>query len=65
MYLVTQKFTDLEDNGYRYEAGEKYPRNGYKPSDERINALASGENKAGLKLIKEVKRKGGRKSSKK
>lgn len=62
MYLTTRAFVDLEDGNYRYEAGEKYPRKGYKPSTERVEALKEGNNKAGLKLIKEVKaqKKGGK-----
>lgn len=62
MYLTTRAFVDLEDNNYRYKQGEKYPRKGYKPSKERVEALTEGNNKAGLKLIKEVKaqKKGGK-----
>lgn len=62
MYLAVKAFIDLEDGGYRYELGEKYPRKGYKPSAERVEALKEGNNKAGQKLIKEVKaqRKGGK-----
>lgn len=62
MYLTTRAFVDLEDGNYRYKKGEKYPRKGYKPSKERVEALKEGNNKAGLKLIKEVKaqKKGGK-----
>lgn len=54
MYLVIKTFTDLE-HGRKYEQGEEYPAQGYETTPERIYALLSGNNKAGLKLIKEVK----------
>lgn len=55
MYLVTQNFVDLADKCHRYEAGDEYPRKGYEPTEDRIKALLEGNNKAGVKLIKEVK----------
>ena len=55
MYIVLKNFTDLEDNGHKYTMGEEYPRKGYEPTEERVKALTSGNNKACLKLIKEVK----------
>lgn len=54
MYIVIQKFTDLE-TGHKYEMGEEYPAKGLDTTPERVDALASGNNKAGIKLIKEVK----------
>lgn len=54
MYLVIKTFTDLE-HGRKYEMGEEYPAQGYETTPERINDLLSGNNKAGIKLIKEVK----------
>lgn len=54
MYLVIETFTDLE-HGRKYELGEEYPAQGYETTPERINALLSGNNLAGIKLIKEVK----------
>ena len=54
MYLVTKTFTDLE-HGRKYEMGEEYPAQGYETTPERINDLLSGNNLAGIKLIKEVK----------
>lgn len=54
MYLVIKTFTDLE-HGKKYEQGEEYPAQGYETTPERINALLSGNNLAGIKLIKEVK----------
>ena len=54
MYLVLKKFTDLE-SGHKYEVGDEYPAKGLDTTEERAAALASGNNKAGIKLIKEVK----------
>ncbi len=54
MYLVIKAFTDLEHRK-KYALGEEYPAQGYETTPERINALLSGNNLAGIKLIKEVK----------
>lgn len=54
MYIVIQRFTDLETN-HKYEAGDEYPAKGLTATSERVEALKSGNNKACLKLIKEVK----------
>ncbi|EOB8167338.1 TPA: hypothetical protein RWI77_002964, partial [Staphylococcus aureus] len=43
--IVKVDFTDLEDNRHVYMKGHVYPRKGYDPTDERIKALASVENK--------------------
>ena len=55
MFIVLKNFTDLEDGGHKYLMGEEYPRKGYAPSEDRVKALLSGDNKACLKLIQEVK----------
>lgn len=64
MYLVIRNFTDIEDNNHHYAIGDKYPRKGKRPSKARVEALMNGNNRSGLKLIKEVKspNKGGKKS---
>ena len=54
MYIVVQRFTDLETK-HKYEAGDEYPAKGLTATSERVEALKSGNNKACLKLIKEVK----------
>jgi hypothetical protein len=54
MYRVIEMFTDLQDNSYRYNVGDEYPRTGYKPSTKRIDELSSANNKRGKPLIKAV-----------
>lgn len=44
-YTVIKPFMDLQDNRHIYRAGDKYPRPGYMPTDERINDLMTGNNK--------------------
>lgn len=44
-YEVISKFVDLIDNKYVYEVGNEYPRQGYKPTDERIKELSTVNNK--------------------
>lgn len=52
MYEVLWAFKDLQDDEYRYEIGNTYPRAGYKPTDERIDELSGSNNKRGKPLIK-------------
>ena len=54
MYIVLTKFTDLV-TGVKYDMGDEYPAKGTETTPERIAELASSDNKAGIKLIKEVK----------
>lgn len=56
MYKVIKYFTDLQDKNHAYEVGDTYPRKGLKVTDERIEELASSENKQGVPLIKEYQR---------
>lgn len=53
-YVVIKAFKDLQDNNYRYEEGETFPRNGITPSKARIDELASAKNRRGIPLIKEA-----------
>lgn len=63
MYKVIRGFHDLQDsvktkNGeiyHKYEAGDVFPRKGFKVSEERLKELAGKENKRGTPLIEEVK----------
>lgn len=52
MYEVLWAFKDLQDDEYRYEKGDTYPRTDYKPTDERIDELSGSNNKRGKPLIK-------------
>lgn len=54
MYKVICRFADLKDNNRVYEVGDKYPRKGLNPTDERIAELSGKENKIGEPLIKKV-----------
>ena len=66
MYKVVVKFADLMDRNHIYNLGDTYPREGYEPDDDRVEFLASGQNKLGIPVIEFIpeKRKSGRKSSK-
>ena len=55
MFEVIKYFTDLEDENYAYHVGDKYPREGVEPTEERINALKGKKNVRKVPLIKEVK----------
>lgn len=57
MYKVVVMFTDLKDGNHKYEVGDIYPREGYKPSLVRVKELSTKENKRGIALIEEVEEK--------
>ena len=44
MYRVLEYFTDLKDNCYSYSEGDTYPRDGYTPTEERIEELSTDKN---------------------
>ena len=53
-YIVLHSFKDLEDGGFVYIDGEKYPRKANKEvTRQRVNELLSVKNKIGKQLIKE------------
>ena len=54
MYNVILRFADLQDSSHVYEVGDAYPREGVKPSEERISELLGASNKIGAPLIKKV-----------
>ena len=54
MYKVIEYFTDLQDNGYAYNSGDIFPREGLEVSEERIAELASSNNKRRKPLIEEI-----------
>lgn len=54
MYSVIKSFTDLQDDGFLYRVGDKFPRSGMVVTDERIAELASNKNRQKVPLIEEV-----------
>lgn len=57
MYKVIAYFTDLQDNGRVYRAGDTFPRRGLAVTDERIAELSSDKNKRGKALIQDMQAK--------
>ena len=53
-YKVLRFFNDLQDNEYYYETGSVYPRDGLNPSQNRIDELASANNKQAIPLIEPI-----------
>lgn len=51
MYKVIKSFSDLQDNGFVYKAGDVFPRLGKEVTENRLKELSSEENKRGEKLI--------------
>jgi hypothetical protein len=54
MYKAIEMFTDLQDDNYKYEVGDEYPRLGLKPSLARIKELCGTDNRRGRAVIEEV-----------
>ena len=54
MYKVLEMFTDLQDDSFKYEVGDEYPRLGLKPSLARIKELSGSDNLRGRAVIEEV-----------
>ena len=57
MYKVIKHFIDLQDNNYKYDVGDTYPRKGLNVLQSRINELASHKNKQKTPLIEEISEK--------
>lgn len=57
MYKVIKSFTDLQDNNYKYDVGDTYPRKGLNVLQSRINELASNKNLQKTPLIEEIAEK--------
>ena len=55
-YTVLSEFADLQDNNHIYEVGSEYPREGYSPSDKRIEELSTAKNKQHKPLIQKVEK---------
>lgn len=54
MYKAIVNFTDLQDNGRAYKAGDVYPREGYTPTDKRIAELSGTANKLSKPVIEYI-----------
>ena len=57
MYRVIKHFVDLQDNNYKYDVGDTYPRNGLNVLQSRINELATNNNLQKTPLIEEIPEK--------
>ena len=57
MYKVIKHFVDLQDNNYKYDVGDTYPRKGLNVLQSRINELASDKNLQKTPLIEEIPEK--------
>lgn len=53
-YVTIDSFTDTQDERVAYPIGAIYPREGYEPDAERVEALLSGNNAKGVPLIKRL-----------
>jgi hypothetical protein len=51
-YIVISEFVDLDDRHHFYHEGDVYPREGYTPSEDRVNALLTGNNAIGEQFIR-------------
>lgn len=65
MYKVIKKFADLEDRNHIYNIDDVYPREGAEPSDERIEFLASSQNKLKTPVIQLIPEEKPRKKAEK
>jgi hypothetical protein len=54
MYKAIINFTDLQDNGRAYKAGDVYPREGYTPTNKRIEELSGTANKLSQPVIEYI-----------
>ena len=57
MYKVIKNFFDLQDANYRYQVGDKFPREGAKVSNGRIKELSTTNNRRREAVIEEIKEK--------
>lgn len=54
MYKVIERFKDLQDKNFVYDAGDTFPRKGKRPSKARIAELLGSDNRRGRPVIEEV-----------
>ncbi len=65
MYRVIKLFTDLQDNNYKYDVGDIYPREGFEVLPSRIKELAGKRNRQGEPLIEIIEEEAPKKGKKK
>ena len=53
-YRVITAFVDLQDQKYRYNVGDIYPRKGKKTSKKRIAELATNQNRRNTVMIEPI-----------
>ena len=63
MYLVLKNFTDLQDQGHFYRAGDIFPRDGLKVNRKRLSELSSTKNRQKIPLIEKVSNDANREKS--
>ena len=51
MHKAIERFADLQDGKYIYDAGDDYPRKGLEVTEERLAELAGYNNKQRRPLI--------------
>lgn len=54
MYKVVKFFTDAQDNGYAYNVGDTYPRDGKVVDKSRIKSLLTSANRQKTPMIIKV-----------
>lgn len=54
MYKVIKSFSDIQDNGFVYRAGDVFPRPGKEVTQKRVDELASKNNKRKEALIQYI-----------
>lgn len=57
IYKTIVYFEDLNDNSFPYNVGDKFPREGFEVSNERLSELSGSNNKRGIPLIEKVEEK--------
>lgn len=53
-YKAVTTFTDLQDNSYKYQAGDTFPREGLKVSKKRLEELLTDKNRRHKPVIEEI-----------
>ena len=54
-YRVIVSFSDAQDNKFKYNVGDTFPRQGLEVDSTRLSELSGTSNKRGVPLIKAVK----------